>query len=217
LFTFERGATKPATLPAGTRVRIVSSAGDEAGVRVASRVTVVEGTSPTPDTGSEQAVPPEIRRIERDIERQVRRFQVGVRGGVALDPELVLFGLQAQVGPFFHPDVFFRPNVEFGWGEVTSMFALNPDFIFRLPVTTRTGRFSTYVGVGPGINFLHQNFERAAGQGTGDRIDFGDFKSDIGLNILGGLSYRSGMFVELRTTVYSDPSPTLRMVVGYTF
>lgn len=33
----------------------------------------------------------------------------------------------------------------------------------------------------------------------------------------GGIRYRSGMFMELKTTVYSDPSPTLRLILGYNF
>ena len=152
--------------------------------------------------------------MERDIERQVRRYQAGVRAGMALDPELILIGVQAQVGPFFNPNVYLRPNVEFAFGEVTALFALNLEAIYRLPVTSREGRWSSYVGVGPGFNFLHQNFERTDG---GKRIDFGDFHSAVGLNILGGLRYRSGMFIELKTSVYASPAPTLRMIVGYNF
>jgi hypothetical protein len=128
---------------------------------------------------------------------------------------LILVGVHAQVGRFFNRDIYFRPNVEFAFGEVTALFALNPEVIYRLPVSSREGRWSTYVGFGPGFNFLHQDFERI--DGSGSRIDFGDFKSDVGLNILGGLRYRTGMFVELKTSVYSDPSPTLRMIVGYNF
>jgi hypothetical protein len=215
LFVFERSTRKPATLPVGSQVRITSSPGEEPGVRVASDVTVLEKDTPGQGTAMAPAVPPEVHRIEGDIERQVRRFQLGVRAGVALDPELVLVGVQAQVGPFFHPDVYFRPNVEFAYGEVTALFALNPEVIYRLPISSRQGRWSSYVGIGPGFNFLHQNFER--NNGAGKRIDFGDFHSDVGLNILGGMRYRSGMFMELKTTVYSDPSPTLRLIVGYNF
>jgi hypothetical protein len=215
LFTFERDVKRPATLPIGSRVRVVSTLGDERGIRRASDVSVVPGGPEAADATSVQVIPPEVRRIERDIERQARRYHVGVRAGVALDPELILVGVHAQVGPFFNRDIYFRPNVEFAFGEVTALFALNPEVIYRLPVSSREGRWSTYVGVGPGFNFLHQNFERL--DGSGSRIDFGDFKSDVGLNILGGLRYRSGVFIELKTSVYSDHSPTLRMIVGYNF
>lgn len=213
LFVMERSTRRPATLAAGSEVRITSSPGDDPAIRVASEVTVVRAASSGQSTAPGPVVPPEVRRLERQIERQVRRLQVGVRAGVALDPELVLLGVHAQVGPFFNSDVYFRPNVEFAIGEVTALFALNPEVIYRLPLSSRQGRWSAYIGAGPGINFLHQSFER----NNGDRIDFGDFRSDIGLNILGGIRYRGGMFTELKTTVYSDPSPTLRLIVGYNF
>ncbi len=215
LFVFERSARRPGRIPVGSQVRITSSPGEEPGVRVARDVTVLEVASPDQGAAMTPVVPPEVRRIERDIERQARRFQLGVRAGVALDPELVLIGVQAQVGPFFNRDVYFRPNVEFAYGEVTALFALNPEVIYRLPLSSPQGRWSAYVGVGPGFNFLHQNFNRD--NGADKRIDFGDFHSDVGLNILGGIRYRSGMFMELKTTVYSDPSPTLRLIVGYNF
>jgi hypothetical protein len=215
LFLVDRNTRKPATLPQGSGVRVTSTSSDEPGVRLASQITAVEPSAANQSTADTTVVPPEIRRVERDIERQARRFQLGVRAGVALDPELVLIGAQVLIGPFFSQDVFFRPNVEFAYGEVTALFALNPEGIYRLPMSSRQGRWSTYVGVGPGFNLVHQNFERV--DGTGKRIDFGDFHSDVGLNILGGIRYRSGMFAELKTSVYSDPSPTLRLMVGYTF
>ena len=92
--------------------------------------------------------------------------------------------------------MFFRPNVEFGLGEVTAIFAFNPEVIYRLPVSSPQDRTSTYVGAGLGINLLHQSFDRDE---DGKRIDFGDFHSDTALTILGGVRFRSGMFMELKT------------------
>jgi hypothetical protein len=217
LFVFDRDSLKPRTLPVGSRVRVVSTLGEEPGVRVASEITLDTAPAAPQSTATQpgQPIPPEVRRIERQIERQVRRYQAGVRAGVALDPELVLVGVHAQVGPFFNPNIYLRPNVEFAYGEVTALFALNMEAIYRLPVSARQGRWSTYFGIGPGFSFLHQNFERTAGGGR--KIDFGDFHSDVGLNILGGMRYRSGMFLELKTSVYSRPAPTLRLIVGYNF
>jgi len=211
LFSMERNTIKPTSLAVGSEVRVTSSAGDDPGVRVAKQITLA--SSPE-QTTVDPVIPAEVRRVERDIERQARRFQLGLRAGVGLDPELLLIGTQIQIGPFFNRDVFFRPNVEFGWGEVTALFALSPEIIYRLPISSRNGRWSTYVGAGPGFNFLHQNFERREG---GQRIDFGEFHSDVGLNILGGIRYRSGLFTEFRTSVYSETSPTLRLIVGYNF
>lgn len=217
LFLFDRDTVKPRTLTVGSTVRVVSSPGEEAGTRVASEITIVAAAPTAPQgvgTQTAQPVPREIRRLERDIERQVRRYQLGVRAGVALDPELVLLGVHAQVGPFFNPDVYLRPNAEFAFGEVSALFALNLEAIYRLPISSRQGRWSAYVGGGPGFSFVHQNFERTS---EGKRIDFGDFHSDVGLNILGGLRYRSGLFTELKTSVYARPAPTLRLIVGYNF
>ena len=212
LFIFPGDGRRPSNITVGSQVRVVSTPGNEPGIRVASQVTPVQGAAAQQESNA--VVPPEVRRLERDIERAVRRYQVGIRAGVALDPELILIGVQGQVGPFFRSGVFFRPNVEFGFGEVTAMFGLNPEVIYRLPVSAREDRWSSYVGAGLGINLIHQNFESEEG---GRRIDFGDFHSDTALNILGGVRNRNGLFMELRTSVYSDPSPTLRLVFGFNF
>lgn len=218
LFIFDDDTTRPRVIPVGTTVSVSSVPGEEAGVRVV-RVITPAAPIPTPaqtsTTQPEPVVPPTIRRVERDIARQMRRFQAGVRTGVALDPELLLFGVHAQVGPFFNKDVFVRPNVEFAFGEVTSLVAVNLEAIYRLPVTSRQGRWTAYVGAGPGFNFIHQDFDRV--NGDGDRFDFGNFENDTTLNFLGGLRYRSGMFMELKTSVYSSPSPTMRFIIGYNF
>jgi hypothetical protein len=225
LFVFDRDTTRPASLSVGSQVRVVSAPGEELGVRVAREVAIVQSgqgsasreEDPSPATVNVEAapvIPREVRQVERDIERQARRFQVGVRSGVALDPELVLMGVQSQIGPFFHPDIHLRPNIEFAYGEVTALFGLNLEAIYRLPISARQGRWSAYIGAGPGFNFLHQNFQSGTG---GNRIDFGEFHSDTGLNILGGVRFRRGTFVELKTTVYSNPAPTLRLIFGYNF
>ena len=219
LFTFAEGVRKPQTIPIGSQVQIISVATDDSSVRSATEVIVLPPPSSSAGTSQAQpsAVPPEVRGIERDIQRAARRYQLGVRAGVALDPELILIGAHAQIGPFFSPNVFFRPNVEFAYGEVTALFAINPEVIYRLPVNSRYGRWSSYVGIGPGFNFTHQNFERATGGPGGSRIDFGDFSSDTALNILGGIRYRSGLFTEIKASVYATPSPTFRLIVGYNF
>jgi len=214
LFTFDRNVRKPATLPAGSVVRVISSASDDAGVRTAREITLLQGGAANAATPSDN-VPSEVRQVEHDIEREARRYQLGVRAGVALDPELILIGVQSQIGPFFNPDVYFRPNVEFAWGEVTAMFALNPELIYRLPLSSRRGRWSSYVGGGPGFNFVHQDFQTNSGSGT--RVDFSDFHYSVGLNLLAGVRYRSGMFTEIKTSVYSKPAPTLRLIIGYNF
>ena len=218
LFVFDRYSVKPRLLSNGARVRVVSTPGEEAGVRLASTVIVSEPAAAAPGgTAADQAppIPPVVRDLEHDIKRQARRWRVGVRAGAALDPELILFGVHSQLGPIFHRNVFFRPNAEFAFGEVTDLIALNLEGIYRLPVSSRRAGWSAYMGAGPALTFLHQNFERQQGQGR--NIDFGNFDSDTGLNILAGLQFQRGTCVEIKTSVYSRPAPTLRFIFGYNF
>lgn len=217
LFVFDRYTKRPQTLTPGSTVRVVSVPGVDEDSRLALEITL-EGPAAATAPGEstvDPAVPPSVRRVERDIQRQLRRYQAGVRTGVALDPELVLVGAHAQVGPFFNPDIFFRPNIEVAVGEVTGLIALNLEAIYRLPVSGREGRWTAYVGGGPGFNFVNQSFDRVTGEGR--RIDFNNLTTDATLNILGGMRYRSGLFVELKTSVYSTSAPTMRLIVGVNF
>ena len=58
----------------------------------------------------------------------------------------------------------------------------------------------------------HRNFEE-----EDVNIDFGDWSTEGGLNIFMGMSKRSGLFVELRASAYSETNPTIKFLVGYTF
>ena len=191
---------------------VLPEASVQAGGRVSSEVTRVPVTVTATNTTSTPQAPQSG--LQDQIEEEARRLQLGVRGGVALDPELILVGAQIQLGPIFNSNVFFRPSVEFAYGEFTAMVGFNGEFLYRLSRSSPQDRWSTYFGGGLGINLLQESFE----QETGERkIDFDDFHSDSALNILGGVQNRNGIFMELRTSVYSAPSPTLRLSVGYTF
>jgi hypothetical protein len=169
-----------------------------------------QGSTQTP------APPPKaIQDLEQDIEREVHRWRLGIRGGVALDPELISFGVQSRIGPIFSRKLTFRPSAEFSWGEVTDMIGINADVAYRLPISGPRARWTAYVGGGPAFNFVHQGFETQAGQGRD--IDFGNFEFDTALNIMGGMEFRSGTFAEVRTGIYAGPAPTFRLVIGHNF
>jgi hypothetical protein len=217
LFVFDRYTTKPQTMAAGTRVRVVSSAGEEEGTRLANTITVLTPASDTrAESTSAQATPPPkaVRDLEQNIKSDARRWRLGVRAGAALDPELFMFGVHTQIGPVFNRNVFFRPNAEFAFGEVTDLIAVNLEAIYRLPITARGKTWSTYFGAGPALTFLHQNFERSQGQGRD--IDFGNFDYDTGFNLLAGIQRRHTFF-EMKTSLYAQPAPTLRLILGYNF
>jgi hypothetical protein len=213
LFIFDTDLVRPKGLMPGARVRVASNATDEAGLRLATRVTVLE-PPPTPEPGAalpDAAPPPkEMREVEREIEKELRRWQFGVRLGAGLDPELFLIGVHAGIGPVFSRDFYFRPNAEFAFGELTDMFAINLEGAYRLPITFRYGRWSSYVGAGPAFNFIHQGLERR-------EIDFGNFEYDTGLNVFTGVRFRRGTFVEVKSSLWANSVPTLRLIFGYTF
>src|SRR5947208_17192963 len=74
LFTFDRDTVKPRSLPAGTRVRVVSTLGGEAGVRLASTITKLEAAPSTKGAAQAKPIPPTVRDPERYIKRQTRRW-----------------------------------------------------------------------------------------------------------------------------------------------
>ena len=212
LFVYDSGLVRPKGLLPGARIRVLSEGTGETGVLMATRITILEPAAtsaqgPVPDL----APPPkEVQTTEREIERLARRWQMGVRVGGGLDPELFLIGAHTSIGPIFSRDFYFRPNVEFAFGELTDMFAINLEAAYRLPITFRQGRWSAYVGAGPGLNFIHQ------GVGTRD-ISFSNFDYQTGLNFFTGVRFRRGTFAEVKTSLWAPGVPTLRLMFGYTF
>jgi len=212
LYSFDQNTTKPGTIQAGSQVRVTSYPSGDAGFRIAYVVTVLrEGPPPAGAAPSEpDVVPLEIRDLEHSIQRASHKFHLGLSGGMALDPELVVIGMHAQFGPFFSRNLFFRPGVEFDFGEVTKLFGINAEVVYRLPVTRRFETWSMYWGGGPAFIFAGQSFGR-------NEINFSDFRYDSALNILVGVQRRSGLFAEVKASVFADPAPSLRLLVGYTF
>jgi hypothetical protein len=227
LFTFDQDTTRPRAIGVGSRVRVVSTSGDVTGARLASSVVVLSAAQAAAASGGQSArgsrstemqaapVPPAVRNVERNIQRETRRWRLGVRAGVTLDPELVMFGAHSQMGPIFSRNVFFRPNAEFAWGEVTDMIALNLEGAYKTPITSRRGDWSSYIGAGPSLNFIHQSFQTRAGEQRD--ISFSNFDYQTGFNIFTGVQFRSGTFFEVKTSLWAHPSPTLRLILGYNF
>jgi hypothetical protein len=218
LFELTPDTAKPPALPVASGVEVTSYPSEVDGAAKATRVRVTKAAPPLvliedgvalPQDQAAQ-VPPDLRRLEKSIERQTSRYRIGARAGMALDPELVMLGAQAQIGPFFQDNMWGRPSLELGFGEVTTLLGINLDGVYRLPVTPATGRWSSFFGAGVGFNFINRGF---SDQEDDERFDFDDFIFDAGLNLMAGVQARSGMFIELRAGVYSEPH--LRLVLGY--
>lgn len=208
LFVVDSDVIRPKGLAPGARIRVVSSITDESGVSLATRISVLEAASAT---APEMAPPPkEMRETQHEIEKLARRWALGVKIGAGLDPELFLIGAQSSIGPIFSRDFYFRPNVEFAFGELTDMVAINLEGAYRLPITFRQGRWSAYVGAGPGLNFVHQGVDKRD-------ISFSNFDYQTGLNVFGGLRFRRGTFAEVKASLWAEGVPTLRLIFGYTF
>jgi hypothetical protein len=219
LFVFDRDTIIPTIIPPGAEVTVTSVATAEPGLRLARIVSLGGGSADRAKPGAQSAsaqqpppVPASTRRVQSDIERQTRRVVFGARGGVGLNPEVLVVGAHSRMGPIFHENVQFRPSAEFGFGEVTKFFGVNADVSYRLPLTPRWSTWSVYLAGGPAFGFSQQSFER-----DNSGIDWGNLEFTPGLNVVAGLESRRGFLVEFRSTIYASPNPIFRLMFGYSF
>ena len=206
LFTYAAGIVPKGTVKPGVRVRVNGTPPDEEGTQVAKSVTVIQPGSEA--ANSEAGPPPQVNKTSKEIERQARRWHVGGKIGTGLSPELFMFGPQVQFGPFFTPHLLFRPNVEFGFGELTDMYAVNAEAAYRFG-TTFHGQWTPYFGMGPSFNFINQSASSAD-------VSFSDFNYKTGFNIFAG-GQKNKTFVEMKTSLWSAEAPVFRLFIGYNF
>jgi hypothetical protein len=165
---------------------------------------------------AQQNVPAPVRQAESTIERAVERYGIGIQGGVGLDPELLIFGAHGTFGPVFHPQVQFRPGIEFGLGEVTTTLGINLDVLYTLPGATVNTRWRPYVGAGPNIAYSHRGFETdAEDEDDGNRFDFGDSDGSAGFNFIAGARSQGGVFFEIKATAWGVSN--VRLLAGFNF
>jgi hypothetical protein len=122
---------------------------------------------------------------------------VGVRAGVSGDPDQFYFGGHVETKPLIDR-LTFRPNLEIGLGDNTTLVAGNIEFAYWIPI--RNKPFQVYLGGGPAIII-------------GDRNDDTDVGG--GFNILVGLQHRGGLFTEFKVG-FAD-SPDIKFGVGFVF
>lgn len=121
---------------------------------------------------------------------------VGGRIGVSTDPDQFYFGGHVETAPLVDR-VHFRPNVEIGIGDDTTLVALNFEFVYRFPSQQP---WTLYAGGGPALNIVDT-----------DR----DTETEGGFNIVLGVQHRSGLFTEIK--VGALDSPNVKFGVGYVF
>jgi hypothetical protein len=165
-------------------------------------------------------LPQEARQIEADVEDAVRRFGVGVSGGAGLDPELIVVGAHGTFGPLFRRGIEFRPGVELGIGEVTTMLGIDLNVLYRFPGTTTQTRWRPYIGGGPNFALSHRSFEteetdHVDGAEDRNRFDFSDTDFKGGFNLIAGARNRAGLFFELKATAWGVTN--VRLLAGFNF
>jgi hypothetical protein len=175
---------------------------------------------------AQQNVPPAAQRAQAEAESTARRFGAGVQGGIGLDPELINFGAHATFGPLVRPNLQLRPGIEFGLGEVTTMFGINADVLYTIPGFTSDTRWLPYVGAGPNFSLSHRGFETDEGdhvdidgEGVDDdqpsRFDFSDTDFNGGMNFIVGMRRPTGMFFEMKATAWGVSN--VRLLAGFNF
>jgi hypothetical protein len=179
---------------------------------------------------AQQSVPP-AQQVEAAVTDVIDRFRIGFVFGVGLDPELIQIGAHGAFGPFFSESLEFRPGIEFGFGEVTTIFGINLDAIFMFGEATDKSRWVPYVGGGPNFSIRNRGFTESAEDTEEDgdsvegedgeevdepsRFDFSDTDFTAGFNFIAGARRANGMFFEMKATAYGISN--IRLLVGFNF
>lgn len=128
---------------------------------------------------------------------------LGVRAGVSGDPTQFVFGGHVETSPLIE-HLTFRPNVEVGVGDHTTLVALNVEFVYSIPLSHQPWR--VYLGGGPAANLY--SYSAGSGRSDGSTVSGG-------FNFLVGVQHERGLFTELK--VGAIHSPTVKVTFGYAF
>ena len=180
---------------------------------------------PLPSASASQQQPVAQRAADR-AERAARRFGAGLQGGVGLDPEIIDVGAHVTIGPIFKPELSFRPGVEIGAGELTTLFAINLDVLYALDGSVGDRSWTPYLGAGPSFGLSHRGFstdddDNVTVPGNGDetedrgRFDFSDTDFNGGMNFIAGVRKRNGLFLEMKATAWGVSN--IRLLAGFNF
>jgi hypothetical protein len=131
----------------------------------------------------------------------------GPRVGLSIDPDQFTFGAHIDFGNFAKR-VRFQPNVEMGFGDNLTLFAVNGDVHFRFRENWNV--WSPYAGGGLGINFWNWDDDIPGHDNT---------DAELGVNVVGGIekgiSGGDRFFIEAKLGLVD--APDFRIEVGWTF
>lgn len=210
--------------------------------RACAQEPVGQGAEPQLAQQQGGNVPAPVQGAVESAARTAKHFRMGIEGGVGLDPELIMFGGHGSFGPILSPNVTFRPGIEFGIGELTTLFGVNLDVTYTFH-QDEPKAWSPYIGTGPNFSLSHQSFETTDTENvstdggsnttsstvttsngtttttstkkeTPNRFDFGDTNFDAGWNFIAG-ARKGKMFFEMKATAYGVSN--VRLLVGLDF
>jgi hypothetical protein len=178
---------------------------------------------------AQQNPPPPAAAQQATVENAVKRYRIGVQGGIGIDPEIIDVGVHASFSPIFSPRVAFRPVFEIGVGEVTTLLGFNFDLLYTFDEEDATAppSWRPYIGAGPQLGLVHQGFSTEDSGNvdvevdgeevdeTGGRFDFSNTDFNGGLNFIVGMKRRNGTFFEMKTTAWG--ASNIRLLVGFNF
>lgn len=129
----------------------------------------------------------------------------GVRGGLSSDPDQFVLGMHLELGEMAE-NLYLVPNCDIGLGDDVTVFTLNPDIVYRQPLS---GAGEFYFG--GTLSLVYVNVD------TGDtKVD----NDDTELGIAGIVGYRlpaeNPFFFDLKVGIIDD-YPDLKVMAGYTF
>jgi hypothetical protein len=126
----------------------------------------------------------------------------GIRAGASSDPDQFYLGGHLDVKEIVER-FWFRPNAEVGLGNNLTLFSLNGEFVYDMPLKSST-RWVPYVGGGPAflIGSVSTPFGRVTDTGGG-------------FNFVGGIRQRKGLMGELKIGAFD--SPDFKMGLGWTW
>lgn len=221
VYALEPSFIRIPTIEPGTRVRVTTDASDTTSAPTALSIETLPAQQGLAQRRSQ--TPPDVQRLQAQIEREARRFRIGFDAGVALDPELVSVNAFTTFTPFLQRGIIVRPNIELAFGEVTTLIALNVEGLYMLPGFRRSIRWAPYVGVGPNFTFSHRSVDEedfigdlnAPAVDDDDRFDFSQWDWNNGFNFIVGARNPGGTFFEMKGTAWGVAS--IRLLGGFEF
>jgi hypothetical protein len=121
----------------------------------------------------------------------------GIRGGISVDPDQFYFG--GHLDASIVDRLYFRPNVEVGFGDDLMLIGANMEFVYKF---TNRRAWNVYAGAGPALNIY-----------MFDGAD--DSETEAGFNVLAGVESSRGLFFEFK--IGALDSPEFKFGVGYTW